>query len=257
MTLTDTHAHLQDPRLEGDIENILKRAHQAGVGKIVVVSYDEASSSKASELTKDKENLFFTVGCHPHCAHDFVSEKKNMKKNFLHGFAGCEKLVAVGETGIDLYYGFSEMSDQIKVFEYHLEFALAAELPVVVHSRNAMDKVMEVLGSFEKIKVLLHSFEGNFDQAKKCLDRGYFLSFNGILTFKNADRMDVLRRTGMENAVFETDCPYLSPVPFRGRVNEPSYLKKILEFVSVALNREEESVADEVESNVNRLFSLN
>ncbi len=257
MTLTDTHAHLQDPRLEGDIENVLKRASRAGVEKIIVVSYDESSSVKASELSRDNENLFFTVGCHPHCASDFVRENGNMKDGFLQRFTGDKKLVAVGETGIDLYYGFSEVRDQIKVFESHLEFALAADLPVVVHSRKAMDKVMDVLGSFKEIKVLLHSFEGNFDQAKKCLDRGYFLSFNGILTFKNSDRADLLRRTGMENAVLETDCPYLSPVPFRGRVNEPSYLKKILEFISTALDREEESVAAEAESNVNRLFSLN
>lgn len=256
MTLTDTHAHLQDPRLIKDISGVLERAASSLVEKIVVVSYDEQSSETAAGIALGKENLYFTAGCHPHYAGAQKDKTADwIEKRIINRF-GKEKLVAIGETGIDMYYGFSDIGDQIKVFEEQLSFAVRNNLPVVVHSRNAMEKTMEVLKGFPGLKAVLHSFEGTCEQAKKCLDMDYFLSFNGILTFKNSDRSDILKCVGLENVVLETDCPYLAPVPYRGKVNEPCHLIKILDFVAESILTDREKASQIIEKNVYRLFSF-
>ncbi|MBN2364410.1 TatD family hydrolase [candidate division WOR-3 bacterium] len=256
MTLTDTHAHLQDPRLIKDIGGVLERAASSFVEKIVVVSYDEQSSETAAGIALGKENLYFTAGCHPHYAGTHKDKTADWIEHRIINRFGKEKLVAIGETGIDMHYGFSDIGDQIKVFEEQLSFAVSNCLPVVVHSRNAMEKTMEVLKGFSGLKTVLHSFEGTCEQAKKCLDMDYFLSFNGILTFKNSDRADILKCVGFENVVLETDCPYLAPVPYRGKVNEPCHLIKILDFVAEYLGTDREKASQIIEKNVSRLFSF-
>ncbi|MBN1150699.1 TatD family hydrolase [candidate division WOR-3 bacterium] len=253
MTVTDTHAHLQDPRLFNDIDGVLDRAIKASVHKIVVVAYDEESVETAREIAANREGIFFTAGCHPHYAEKFFLKTPFWMSD--EKFLNSEKLLAIGEIGLDLYYGFARINDQIEAFERQIQCAVSANLPVVVHSRNAIEKTLEVLANYPSVRAVLHSFEGDKEQARECVDRGYFLSFNGILTFKKADRKDVLKYVGTENVVLETDCPYLSPEPHRGKTNEPSRIRDVLKFASLLLDRDEEETAFKIEENAKKLFS--
>lgn len=221
MKLIDTHCHLTFEPLAEDVPAVLERSRQAGVTAWITVGTSLQDSRRAVELAGRHENLYASVGIHPHDAKYAVdaamAELKELARN--------EKVVAVGETGLDFHYNFSKQPDQKRVFADHLDMARNLDLPVIVHSRNAFEETLEILDRHgDGLKgVVFHCFSGSAEQATELLDRGHHISFTGVVTFKNAQMVrGAAASVPMGRLMVETDCPYMSPEPVRSqKPNEP------------------------------------
>ena len=224
MELIDTHCHLTFDELAGDVQAVIERSRAAGVTEWITVGADPHHSRKAVELAEKFENMYASVGIHPHDAKDATAETLTELKEL----AQNEKVVAIGETGLDFHYNFSEPPDQKRVFAAQLKVAEKLNLPVIVHCREAFDETMEILeqsGSDVK-KVVFHCFGGSAQQAKIVLDYGFHISFTGVVTFKNAEKTrDAAKIVPLDSLMLETDCPYMSPEPMRKqKINEPALM---------------------------------
>ncbi len=227
--LIDTHAHLD--LLQEDPAEVIRRAGKAGVTRIVSVGIDINSSRKALEAAWEFPEVYATVGVHPHNAPELDGE--SLKK--LVRMARENKVVAIGETGLDFYRNLSSRKDQERAFQAQLELALELSLPVVVHDREAHLEVMAILERYAPFKhgLIMHCFSGDYAMAEAVIDMGGFISVAGPVTFPNADRLrELVRKIPLKRLVLETDCPFLSPHPFRGRKNFPERLRIIAEKVS-------------------------
>ena len=224
MELIDTHCHLTFEPLAEDVPGVIERSRAAGVDGWITVGTHLEDSRRAVELAGQYENMYAAVGIHPHDAHS--ADPRALEE--LKQVARQEKVVAIGETGLDFHYNFSKQPDQKRVFEAHLDIARELDLPVVIHSRNAFDETMEILdrsgGGLRG--VVFHCFSGSADQAGLVLDRGYFVSFTGVVTFKNAEgTREAARIVPLDRLMIETDCPYMSPEPLRKqKPNEPALM---------------------------------
>jgi len=224
MELIDTHCHLTFEPLAGDVPGVVERSRTAGVTSWITVGTTLEDSRRAIELAGLYENMYAAIGIHPHEAKNgdaaALAELKHLAKQ--------GKVVAIGETGLDFHYNFSRQPDQARVFVAHLEIARELDLPVVVHSRNAFDETMEILDqSGAGLKgIVFHCFSGSAEQAKQLLDRGYYLSFTGVVTFKNAESTrEAAKVVPLDRLMVETDAPYMSPEPVRRqRPNEPALM---------------------------------
>jgi len=232
MGLIDTHCHLTFEPLAADVPGVIERSRAAGVTSWVTVGTHLDDSQRAIELAGQYEQMYATAGIHPHDARSADAHAlEELKK-----LARQEKVVAIGETGLDFHYNFSKQPDQRRVFEAHLDIAGELNLPAVIHSRNAFDETMEILDrSGRGLKgVVFHCFSGTAEQARLVLDRGYFVSFTGVVTFKNAE---VTRRAAqvvpLDRLMVETDCPYMSPEPVRAqKPNEPALMVHTAKFLA-------------------------
>ncbi|HPC96440.1 MAG TPA: TatD family hydrolase [Sedimentisphaerales bacterium] len=232
MRLIDTHCHLTFEPLADDVPAVLERSRQAGVAAWITVGTSLADSRKAVELAGRHENLYASVGIHPHDAKDAddaaIAELKELARN--------DRVVAIGETGLDFHYNFSKQPDQKRVFADHLDMAKESGLPVIVHSRNAFDETLEILDRLGNgLKgVVFHCFSGSADQARQLLERGYYVSFTGVVTFKNArTAREAAQAVPADRLMVETDCPYMSPEPVRGqKPNEPALMLHTARFLA-------------------------
>jgi TatD DNase family protein len=224
MELTDTHCHLTFEPLDTDTEGILQRSRQAGITGWITVGTDLADSRRAVELAAQYENMYAAVGIHPHDAKDADGPALEELKTL----AGAECVVAIGETGLDFHYNFSKQADQKRAFAAHLDMAKALDLPVIVHSRNAFTETIDILDRHaDGVKgVVFHCFSESAAQAELLLQRGYHISFTGVVTFKNAEATRAAARVvPLERMMVETDCPYMSPEPLRKqKPNEPALM---------------------------------
>jgi TatD DNase family protein len=256
-SLVDSHAHIQAPEFADDLDGVIQRAKEAGVEKIVVVggAGELGSNRKAVDLARSYPGLFATVGMHPHDAR-IVSEEdleglKDLTKE--------PKVVAVGETGLDFYYDHSPRQVQVELFCRFIHLARETGLPLVVHNREAEREVAELLrgeGQGE-VRGVIHCFTGRFEAARDFLDLGFYLSFSGIITFKNAEALrEVLARLPLEKILVETDSPYLAPVPYRGKRNEPAFVRLVAETMARVRGLTLEEVAEATKQNSERLFGL-
>jgi len=246
MELIDTHCHLTFEPLAGDVEAVIERSKTAGVAGWITVGTDTQENQKVIELANRFEDMYAAVGIHPHYAQDVTAQTLAELKRL----AQSEKVVAIGETGLDFHYNFSQQQDQKRVFAAHLKIAAELNLPVIVHSREAFDETLEILdrhGSGVK-KVVFHCFSGSSEQAKIVLKKGFYISFTGVVTFKNAEKA---RRTvgvvPVDRLMLETDCPYMSPEPMRKqKINEPALMihtaKCLAELKKMALDDFAEAV---------------
>jgi TatD DNase family protein len=223
----DSHCHLQDERFDSDRDASLVRAWQAGVGEIVVIGADPASALAARGLAEEAAgrdewpDLWFTAGLHPHDASRWVPEtRRDMEQELDRG------AVAVGEIGLDFHYENSPRAIQRTAFGDQLSIADQRELPVVVHSRDAEEETLELLGDsgIAPERVVLHCFTGSSRMLREAVDRGYYVSFSGIATFPSFDAGAVVPLVPDDRLLVETDAPYLAPIPVRGRRNEPAFL---------------------------------
>jgi len=224
MELIDTHCHLTFDQLAGDVEAVIARSREAGVIGWITVGTDAQQNRKAIELADKFENMYATVGIHPHDAKDATAEILTELKKL----AQNEKVVALGETGLDFHYNFSPHQDQRRVFAQQLKIAAELDLPVILHCREAFDETMEVLEQFGSgvKRVVFHCFSGSAEQAKIVLDKGFYISFTGVVTFKNAEKTrDAAKIVPLDRLMLETDCPYMSPEPMRKqKINEPALM---------------------------------
>jgi TatD DNase family protein len=255
--LIDSHAHIQGSEYAGEVESVVKRAREAGVEKIIVVGgAGELSSNEAAvALAESHPALYATVGMHPHDAKD-VGEEQLEK---LQELTSKPKVVAVGETGLDFYYSHSPHDVQRNVFARFIRMARETDLPLVVHERDAFQDTAELLRSDGggRVRGVIHCFTGDYGAARKYLDLGFYLSFTGIITFKNAQPLrDVVRKVPLESMFVETDSPYLTPVPHRGKRNEPAYVRFVAETVAKVKELSLEDIARVTTENVCRLFRI-
>ncbi len=255
--LVDSHAHIQGKEFAEDLSVVIQRAQEAGVEKIIVVggAGDLSSNVGALELAQSFPGLFSTVGMHPHDAKDVSEEDFKRLKDLTNSF----KVVAVGETGLDFYYEHSPRQIQIDLFCRFIQMARETGLPLVVHDREADREVAELLRVEGKgyLRGVIHCFSGDYEVGKEFLDLGFYLSFTGIITFKNAEPLrDVVRRLPVDRILVETDSPYLAPVPHRGKRNEPAFVRFVAETIARVRGVPLQEVAETTTRNARDLFGI-
>jgi TatD DNase family protein len=230
--LTDTHAHLAFEPLLSDIDGILKRSIDAGVTRWITVGTNTDENRKSVALAQRYENLYAALGIHPHYAKDVNADDLAELERLLR----YEKVVAVGETGLDFHYNFSEQSAQKELFKRHIALAAKLLLPLVIHSREAFDDTVRLLeenaAGIEKI--VFHCFTGTAQQAQFILDKGWYISFTGVVTFKHAEHVrEAAKAVPLDRMMLETDCPYMTPAPMRKqKTNEPGLLVHTARFIA-------------------------
>jgi TatD DNase family protein len=256
MPLIDTHCHLTFSPLAEDIDQVIQRSIAAGITGWIAVGTDLEHSQRASDLATRIPNLFVAVGIHPHQAKEVTDDNLDRLVRLAKG----EKVVAIGETGLDLHYLHSPVEDQKRVFVWHLELAAQLGLPLVVHCREAFDQTLDVLDRYcdDSTPIVFHCFTGTMAQALAVIDRGFFLSFSGVVTFKNAKEVqEAAGNVPLDRVLIETDCPYLSPEPMRKqRANEPALMVHTARFVAGLRGMDLESLAETLTGNARRFFHL-
>lgn len=255
MELIDTHCHLTFKQLAGDVDNVIARSRDAGVSGWITVGTDPQESRKVVELAERYQNMYAAVGVHPHDAKSVTDETSAELKQL----AQNEKVVAIGETGLDFHYNFSKQPAQKQVFIDHLELARELNLPVIVHSRQAFDETMEILEKHAcGLKIVFHCFSESAEQAQLVLDKGYFISFTGVVTFKNAESCrGAAKIVPLDRLMIETDCPYMSPAPMRNqKINEPALMIHTAEFIANLKGISLADFAGEVTATSKNFFNL-
>ena len=239
------------------MEAVIARARDAGIDKIIAVggAGEMSSNHDAVALADLYENVYATVGMHPHDAKDVGPEElQSLRDLTVH-----PKVIAVGETGLDYYYSHSPHDIQRRVFMDFINLACETGLPLVVHERDAAQDAAQLLRSEGngKLRGVIHCFTGNYEAARAYLDLGFYLSFTGIITFKNAEPLrNVVRQVPLEKIFIETDSPYLTPVPHRGKRNEPAYVRLVAEALARVKSVSLEEVAEITTKNVGTLFKI-
>lgn len=256
MKLIDSHSHLTYEGLIDNLDSILSQCADVGVSDCIAVGTDTGENNKVVELVEKYKNIYGAVGIHPHNAVKCLPQDIERLKSF----AEHKKIVAIGETGLDFYYNFSDKSAQEQLFIKSLQVASDCKLPVVIHSRNAFEETLKILNDFgsDLPKVVFHCFSGDAGQAEILLEKGFYLSFTGVVTFKNAESLrQAAKIVPLEKMLIETDCPYLSPEPMRKqKINTPALLihtaKKIAELKNMPL----EEFAEKITATTRKFFDI-
>ncbi len=251
----DTHAHLFYPNFNGEIDQIIERANTAGVQKIIVPGTDLATSKKAIDLAEQYESVYAAVGVHPH-------DTKEWKDEFietLEDFSKHPKVVAIGEIGLDYYYDFSPKETQIIAFKSQIELAIKINLPIIVHNRESNDDVMNTIREYKdsNLRAQFHCFAGSAEDAKELIGLGHYISFTGNITFKKAESLrEILKQVELDRLLLETDSPFMTPEPYRGKRNEPSNVLLVAEKIAEVHQVSLEKVLEATNNNVLKLFGI-
>ncbi len=251
--LFDTHAHLLDERFDEDREALISRLQQHNVDYVLQVSSDLKDSIRGAALANGHGIIYASVGLHPHSASEWDKETAIA----LRTLAKEKKVVAIGEIGLDYHYDFSPRDLQKKAFEEQLALAIEVELPIVVHSREATADTMEILKKYPQARGELHCFSGSAQTAKELVNMGYYIAFGGALTFKNARKtIEAAQAVPLERLLIETDCPYMTPVPFRGKRNEPAHVGYVAEKLAEVKGVSVAQIARITMENAKRFFGI-
>ncbi|MFP7343948.1 TatD family hydrolase [Bacillus safensis] len=254
--LFDTHAHLNAEQYNEDLEQVIERAKSEKVEKIVVVGFDRPTITRAMELIEEYDFIYAAIGWHPVDAIDMTDEDLAWIKDL----SQHEKVVAIGEMGLDYYWDKSPKDVQKEVFRRQIALAKEVKLPIVIHNRDATEDVLTILKEEGAAEVggIMHCFTGSLETAKACMEMNFYISFGGPVTFKNAKKpKEVVKEIPSEKLLIETDCPYLTPVPFRGKRNEPSYVKYIAEQIAELREISFEELAELTTKNAKKVFRIN
>jgi len=256
MELIDTHAHLSFDEITGDVDAVIARSKAAGVTGWIAVGLSPEHNKKVVALAERFENMYAAVGIHPQCVNETVDEDLVELKNL----ANSADVVALGETGLDFHYVTPKENEQKELFRAQLKIAEQLNLPVIVHCRSAFEDTIEILDEFtgELKNVVFHCFEGTDEQAKVVLDKGFHISFTGIVTFKNAQaRRDAAKIVPVERLMVETDCPYISPEPMRKQqINEPALMVHTARLLAELKGMNLETFAKAVTQTTRKFFNL-
>lgn len=258
--IIDTHAHLDQPEFEGDLDNVIHRAKSSGIEVIISIGLNADSSRTTIALAEKYGNVWATVGVHPH----FASTLSEAMVSELRAMARHPKVVAIGETGLDYYRNRVPREVQKRAFEIQLALAREFGLPVVIHDRDAHDDVMSVVGEWAEgappdgeFNGVLHCFSGDLALALAAISYRFAISVAGPVTYPKSERLaEVVRGVPLSALVVETDCPFLAPQQFRGRRNEPAYLRFVVERVAQLRSMPMEKIAETTSDNARRLFRL-
>ena len=247
----DTHAHIYK-EYYNDIEKLLIQIKKDNCFGVINAGCNQETNEEVILLAKKYNNLFATLGIHPENATNYKT--KNIDYIIKH--LKEERVVGIGEIGLDFHYQGYNKEEQIMLFEKQLAIAQKHKLPVVIHSRDATNDTIKCLKKF-KVTGVIHCFTGSIETAREYIKLGYKLGIGGVVTFKNAKLKEVVNAIGLENIVLETDCPYLSPDPVRGKINHPGNIKYIIEFLSKYLNISEKEIIKKTNENVKKVFDIN
>ncbi|MDP4172721.1 MAG: YchF/TatD family DNA exonuclease [Bacteroidota bacterium] len=251
----DTHAHLFYPNFNGDIDEVLSRSKEAGVDYILVPGTDLASSARAVELAEKYDFIYAAVGIHP----QDTKEWNDSLLDNIEELAKHPKVVAIGEIGLDYYYDFSPKEKQIDALDSQIILALKLNLPIIIHNREADEDIMRILRTYKGtcLKGQMHCFSGSLADAKELVELGHMISFTGNITFQKSDNLrNILKNIQTEDLLLETDSPYMTPIPYRGKRNEPSYIRLVAEKISEIQNLPIETVANSTSYNAFKLFGI-
>lgn len=254
MQLIDSHAHLDMEDFKNDFDQVLGRALEGGIGHIITIGIDLASSRAALDLAERYECISSTIGFHPHAADRVDPDLLDR----IAGLAENENVVAWGEIGLDFFKRYASLENQMEVFQQQLKLALDYDLPVIIHEREAHQETYDFLKQKHPAhKGVIHFFSGDYDWAMKFIDLGYYISFPGTVTYKNASQVrDAASRAPLDRILVETDCPFAAPVPMRGKRNEPSYVTYVAEEIARLREMDPEILSLKTSENAMRLFGL-
>ena len=250
--LIDTHCHLFFEELKKDLVGVLSRASELGVTKFICVGTNVEDSKESYDLAINYENIFSTAGVHPHDSEEVPKDYLDQIKGLLNN----QKVVALGEIGLDYYRNISDRKIQKKIFREQLELAQEINKPIVFHNRESDDDILKILLEYPDVVGVSHCFSSSYEVAKKLIDMGFYISFSGNLTFKNSHLPDVAKKLPINSLLVETDSPFLSPVPYRGKTNEPGRTRFVADYLAQLHNLTINEVADVTTENAKAIFNF-
>lgn len=255
MQIIDTHTHLYLKQFKEDIDEVIERAINKGIDKFIFPAIDSSFMKEMQDLeNKYPQNIYLMSGLHP------VSVKENYKEELELVVKSLDKhnYVAIGEIGIDLFWDKTFLKQQQEAFEFQIRLAISKDLPIVIHCRDGFDEIFEILDGKKcsKLRGVFHCFTGTLEQANRAINLGFKLGIGGVVTFKNGGIDKFINQIDIKNVVLETDAPYLSPVPFRGKRNESSYITYVLSKLSELYGISEIELADLTTKNALKIFNL-
>ena len=251
--MIDSHCHLDHEPLFSDLKNVIKRSKEIGIKRLLTISTSIESFSRVKEIVNKDEIIFGTIGIHPH----ETDRNKINSEFFIKNLSENKKIIGIGETGLDFYYDNSDRDKQIESFKIHIEAALKANIPLIIHSRNAEEKTFDILNEYkkEKLKILMHCFTGSQKFAEQLLEFNSYFSASGIITFKNsAELQKTFKFLPLNKILIETDSPFLAPVPNRGKKNEPSFIDFTATKLAEIKGIEKSEIIKITSDNFNNLF---
>ena len=251
--MIDSHCHLDHEPLLSDLENIIQRSKDAGFEKLLTISTSIESFSRVKELVYRDEIIYGTIGIHPHEANKDIVNSEFIEKSLKDN----NKIIGIGETGLDFFYNNSDKDKQIDSFKIHIDAAIKTNVPLIIHSREAEEETFDILNDYkdQNLKILMHCFTGSKKFAKKLLDFNTFFSASGIITFKNAKELqDTFKFLPSDKILIETDSPFLAPVPNRGKKNEPSFINFTAAKLAEIRNIDKSELIKLTTNNFNKLF---
>jgi TatD DNase family protein len=251
--MIDTHCHIDFPEFDRDREDVIVQAAEHGVDRLINIGVDRRSIQRSYALAISYENVYCTVGVHPHDSKTLtpkiMTEMETMAAN--------SKVVGIGEIGLDFYRNLSPHDAQKKAFVDQLDLAVNLNLPIVIHVREALDDAIAIIGDYVgKVRGVFHCFPGTVDEAQRVIDMGFHVSVNGVMTYKNAKMARVAEAVDLESILIETDCPYLTPVPHRGKRNVPAYVKHVCAKLAEVRGMDMAEVDKITTRNAEKLFGL-
>ena len=249
----DTHCHLDDPQFAEDLNEVIERAKAAGVTRIINFGGDFQTSTNAVNLT-EYNGLFAGVGIHPEDIDDAISRVNYSTE--LAELAQKNKVIAIGEIGLDYHFSTEFKQEQQEVFRMQLEWAIELNLPVMIHSRDATEDGLRILREFPGVRGVMHCYSGSNETAKEIIKMGLYLGIGGVITFKNSKLRENLAGIPLERLVLETDAPYMAPVPYRGQRNESRWMKYVAEVLADVYKTSFERINEVTTANAKQLFGI-
>ena len=251
--MIDSHCHLDHEPLLGDLNNVIKRSKEVGIKKLLTISTSYESFDRIKNIIQKDEMIYGTIGIHPH----ETTKNKITSDIIVKNITENEKIIGIGETGLDFYYNNSDKNDQINSFKEHIEASIKTNSPLIIHSRDAEEETFEILSEYKNrnLKILMHCFTGSKDFAKKLLTLNAFFSASGIITFKNSlELQETFKFLPLDRILIETDSPFLAPVPNRGKKNEPSFIDYTAQKLADIKSISKSEIANLTTNNFNKLF---
>jgi TatD DNase family protein len=251
--MIDSHCHLDHEPLLGDLSNVIKRSKEVGIKKLLTISTSYESFDRIKNIIQKDEMIYGTIGIHPH----ETTKNKITSDIIVKNITENEKIIGIGETGLDFYYNNSDKNDQINSFKEHIEASIKTNSPLIIHSRDAEVETFEILSKYknQNLKILMHCFTGSKDFAKKLLTLNAFFSASGIITFKNSlELQETFKFLPLDRILIETDSPFLAPVPNRGKKNEPSFIDYTAQKLADIKSISKSEIANLTTNNFNKLF---
>ena len=248
---TDTHCHIYNEYYDNNIEQVYEKMKEANVDRIINNGCDSNSNKEVLDLLKKYSWMYGAIGIHPESADSYTDE--DLK--YIEEHINDEKVVAIGEIGLDYYWTKDNKEKQKELFEYQLKLAERVNKPVIVHSREATQDTIDILKKYN-VRGVIHSFSGSYETACIYIKMGFLLGINGVITFKNCNLKDVVAKLDLRNIILETDSPYLTPVPYRGKRNDSSHVFDIAKYICDLKGCTLEELAKETNGNISRFFDI-